>query len=143
MSPGRPARFALRHEPLDVNEVRASVAGPGMGALVEFVGAVRGTARGRTVVRLEYEAYEGMALKQFALISAEIETAIPGAAVAIHHRVGPCGVGEAGVVIVAASPHRAAAFDACRQAIERLKADAPLWKREVYDDGSHWAGQGS
>jgi len=136
-------RFVLSRAPLDVDRVRKSVANERMGALVEFVGTVRGEARGKRVVRLEYEAYESMAVKQFEGISAEIDAKWPGAALAVHHRLGTCGVGEAGVVIVAASPHRAAAFEACRHAIERLKQDAAIWKREVYEDGSWWVGQGS
>jgi molybdopterin synthase catalytic subunit len=93
------------------------------------------------VVRLEYEAYVPMAEAKLEAIGRELEKK-HGAAVAIVHRVGTLSPGESAVVIAAAAPHRAAAFDACREAIARLKAEAPIWKREVYDDGAVWVGSG-
>lgn len=129
--------------PLDPSAVIAAVAGDDAGAVVSFVGTVRGASRGRRVVRLEYEAYEAMALTLFDALAAEAALRFGGARVVVHHRLGRCGVGEPTVAIAAASPHRAEAFDACRFAIERLKADVPIWKREVYDDGAVWVGMGS
>ncbi len=133
---------ALSNEPLDLSAVVAEVAGPGAGAVVSFVGSVRARSRGREVLRLEYEAYAPMALATFASIAREAAR-FGGARVCIHHRLGACAAGEPTVVIAAAAPHRADAFDACRHALERLKADAAIWKREVYSDGAAWVGQGS
>src|SRR6184192_4225234 len=107
------------------------------------VGDVRDNARGKRVVRLDYEPYPEMALKVFARIAEEAARKWAGARIAIHHRVGKLEPGALSVVIAAAAPHRAEAFDACRMAIEELKKDAPIWKREHYPDGSSWVGLGS
>lgn len=132
----------LTTAPLDVGRAVAEVAGSDAGAVVTFIGTVRGTAKGRRVVRLEYEAYGPMALQVFEAIATEARR-FGEARVVVHHRLGACAAGETTVVVAAAAPHRADAFDACRHAIERLKADAPVWKREVYDDGAVWVGRGS
>ena len=118
------------------------VAGADCGAVVTFVGTVRATNHGKRVVRLEYEAYPEMALRIFEHIAAQAREKW-AARVVIHHRVGALEPGEISVVIAAAAPHRADAFDACRHAIEALKKDAPIWKRETYPDGSSWVGLGS
>jgi molybdopterin synthase catalytic subunit len=109
---------------------------------VTFIGTVRGTNHGKQVVRLEYEAYAEMAVRQFGVIAAQAKEKF-SARVAIHHRIGPLVPGETSVIVAAASPHRADAFDACRFAIEALKQDATIWKREIYPDGSTWVGLGS
>jgi molybdopterin converting factor subunit 1 len=119
-----------------------AVEGTDCGAVVSFVGTVRSSNHGKAVVRLEYEAYEPMALRVFDHIAATARERW-GARVAIHHRVGALDPGELSVVIAAAAPHRADAFEACRHAIESLKKDAPIWKREIYPDGSSWVGLGS
>lgn len=119
-----------------------AVEGADCGAVVGFTGVVRSHNQGKQVVRLEYEAYPDMALRVFDRIAAEARERWR-ARVAIHHRTGALTPGELSVVIAAAAPHRADAFDACRHAIEALKADAPIWKREVYPDGSSWVGLGS
>lgn len=119
-----------------------AVAGSDCGAVVSFVGTVRETSHGKPVVRLEYEAYEGMALRIFE----QIERAAAErwkARLCIHHRTGVLAPGDLSVVIAAAAPHRSDAFDACRYAIEQLKAEAPIWKRETYPDGTQWVGMGS
>lgn len=108
------------------------------GAVVTFVGAVRGQNLGRSVVELEYEAYEPLALKAFGLIADEIAGHWPGARLALHHRIGRLGPGGVSIVIAVASPHRAQAFEACRYAIERVKQIAPIWKREIFDGGDSW-----
>ena len=118
------------------------VAGADCGAIVTFVGTVRADNHGKRVVRLEYEAYPEMALRIFDHIAAQAREKW-AARVIIHHRVGALEPGEISVVIAAAAPHRADAFDACRHAIEALKKDAPIWKRELYPDGSSWVGLGS
>lgn len=128
---------------LSVDAPVAAVTGVDCGAVVTFVGTVRATNRGREVVRLEYEAYPEMALRVFARIEEEARTRWPGTRLAIHHRVGTLEPGALSVVIAAASPHRADAFSAARHAIEELKKDAPIWKREHYRDGSEWVGLGS
>jgi MoaE-MoaD fusion protein len=139
----RPVAHRIGAEPLDPQAPSRAVEGPDCGAGVSFAGTVRETNHGKTVVVLEYEAYPEMALKVFAGIEAEAARRWPGTRVAIHHRTGTLRPGELSVVIACASPHRADAFDACRLAIEQLKADAPIWKRERYPDGSEWIGLGS
>jgi molybdopterin synthase catalytic subunit len=133
--------FRVVDRPLDLAEVVAAVSGPGRGGVVTFTGDVRGESRGRRVLRLEYEAYRPMAERTLAGIGAEVERE-HGARVAIVHRVGTLLPGEAAVVIAAAAPHRVPAFRACEAALERLKHDAPIWKREVFEDGSDWVGVG-
>ena len=118
------------------------VEGADCGAVVSFVGTVRATNQGKRVVRLEYEAYPEMAVRIFEQIAAQARERW-AARVAIHHRTGALEPGEISVVIAAAAPHRADAFEACRHAIEALKKDAPIWKRELYPDGSSWVGMGS
>jgi molybdopterin synthase catalytic subunit len=134
--------FRVVDRALSLDEVVGAVAGPGRGAVVTFTGAVRDQTRGEKVVRLEYEAYAPMAEKVLAQIGAEISERWPGSVAAIVHRTGTLVPGERAVVIAVASPHRAAAFEGCRHAIERLKADAPIWKREVFENGAVWVGLG-
>ena len=126
---------------LDIGELAALVAGdePGAhGAVVTFVGTVRNLNQGRRVIRLEYEAYEPLALRAFAIIRDEVAGHWPSASVAFHHRTGPIALGEASVAIAAASPRRADAFAACRYVIERLKQIAPVWKHEFFENGDVW-----
>jgi molybdopterin synthase catalytic subunit len=139
------AALAIGPDPLDVSELirlvstdASGAAAAEHGAVVTFVGTVRATNQGRTVVRLEYEAFEPLALRAFATISAEVAGRWPSARVALHHRTGPLGPGEPSVVIAAASPHRADAFAACRYVIERVKQIAPVWKREFFEGGDCW-----
>jgi len=136
-------RFLLSDEPIIARAVVSAVASERAGAVVTFEGIVRREARGRRVLRIEYEAYGPMVLATFQRVSSEAARRWPGVEIGIHHRTGSCAVGEPTVVIAAASPHRAEAFEACRFAIEQLKAEAPIWKHEFYEDGSAWIGQGS
>ncbi len=138
---GSPA-VALSHEPLDPRAVEAVVAGPDRGGVVTFTGAVRDHTGPHEVERLEYEAYESMALKVLEQICAETTERFPAARVAVHHRLGVLAVGDAAVVVATAAAHRADAFDACRFIIDRLKEDVPIFKREVRGDGSVWVGLG-
>ena len=108
------------------------------GALVNFVGVVRNHARGREVTRLHYEAYASMAQRQMSRIVETVEADYPGVRVAVHHRTGTLEVGDVAVIVVATSPHRAEAFEACRSVIDRLKADVPIWKREIGPGGAEW-----
>jgi MoaE-MoaD fusion protein len=138
---GGAGRYRVVDRPLDLAEVVDAVAGPERGGLVSFRGDVRGESHGKRVVRLEYEAYVPMAERKLEEIGRRIG-AEHGAEVSIVHRVGALLPGEAAVVIAAAAAHRAPAFRACEATIEALKKDAPIWKREVYADGSDWVGMG-
>jgi MoaE-MoaD fusion protein len=133
--------FRLVDRPLLLSEVVEAVSGPGRGGVVTFTGDVRGETGGRRVLRLEYEAYRPMAERKLAEIGLALQAEY-GVAVAIVHRIGVLLPGEAAVVVACAAPHRAPAFRACQAAIERLKVEAPIWKREVYEDGSAWVGLG-
>ena len=133
-----PVRIAVSDAPLAVERVVAAVVGPERGGLVTFTGIVRRQGRIPDVVRLEYEAYREMAERVLGEIADEIERESPGARVAIHHRVGSLAVGEAAVVVAAAAPHRAQAFETCRAAIDRLKSRAPIWKKEIGESGAAW-----
>lgn len=121
-------------------EVEATVRsrGEGCGAVASFVGLVRATHKGRIVKYLEYEAFDALAIKVFQQIQAESAEQWPGAALGIVHRTGRLDVGEASIVIVAATAHRAEAFQVCRYAIERIKQIAPVWKHEFFEDGEAW-----
>jgi MoaE-MoaD fusion protein len=125
-------------EPLDPAAVAAAVARSGDGAVSTFVGLVRDHNAGRRVLWLEYEAFAPLAVKAFEQIASEAAATWPGARLAIQHRTGRVAIGEASVVIAAASPHRADAFAACRYAIERLKQIAPIWKHEHCEGGAVW-----
>jgi len=137
---GGAGRFLVVDRPLDLAEVIAAVSGEAYGGLVTFSGTVRAETRGRRVLRLEYEAYRPMAEKVLAKIGREISQRWPGSRASIIHRVGTLKPGELAVVIAAASSHRAEAFRACEHAIDRIKTEAPIWKKEVYEDGEVWVG---
>jgi molybdopterin synthase catalytic subunit len=128
----------LASQPLDVGEVTRRVAGPGMGGVVVFIGAVRDHARGQSIRHLEYEAYPGMAEREMQKICDAAALRWPGARVAIAHREGHLQIGDLAVVVVAAAPHRAEAFDACRYAIDTLKQTVPIWKKEFAASGEYW-----
>jgi len=130
--------FVVTSAPLDVARASALVPARGDGAVATFVGLVRDHNAGRRVLWLEYEAYAPLAVKAFEQIASETTARWPDARLAIHHRTGRVEIGDASVVIAAASPHRAEAFAACRYAIERLKQIAPIWKHEHFDGGEAW-----
>ena len=119
-----------------------AVRSPDMGAVCTFTGIVRRRNQGRDVDRLEYEAYEDMANRVLADLCAAIESEIPDARLSVEHRHGNLVVGDVAVVIAAAAPHRAEAFAACREMIERLKTSVPIWKKEIGPDGAEWIGMG-
>jgi MoaE-MoaD fusion protein len=131
-------RITVISTPLSLDEVVSCVLRPECGGLVTFSGIVRRKGRIPNVVRLEYEAYEPMAVRILTAIADEIEVELPGSRVAIHHRMGALGVGDTAVVVAAAAPHRAEAFAACRAAIDRLKHRAPIWKKEIGEEGETW-----
>jgi len=122
--------------PLVVEAAIERVSGPTRGALVLFVGTVRGHHQGEAITRLTYSAYRPMAQQVLRRIIRDLENEVPDLRAAIHHRLGDVQVGSASVVIAVASPHRAAAYAASRRALERLKAEAPIWKREHFASGS-------
>jgi molybdopterin synthase catalytic subunit len=129
---------AITTVPLSVDAVIRAVDGPGAGAVATFLGLVRDHNQGRRVLYLEYEAYAPLAEKALARIVGEAQARWAGARVAIHHRTGRLEIGEASVVIAAATPHRADAFAACRYAIERIKQIVPIWKHEHFEGGEVW-----
>lgn len=131
-------RCTLSERPLEPESVAARVAGRDAGGLVTFVGAVRDHSRGRAIRHLEYEAYPEMALAEMERLCDEAVLRWPGTRVAIAHRIGHLAIGDLAVVVAAASAHRAAAFEACRFAIDALKERVPIWKKEVATDGEYW-----
>lgn len=135
VGPGVGERARLTSEPLDAERITARVTSPGRGAVLVFLGTVRDHHAGRPVERLTYSAYRPMAERRLATIVSELEAAGEELGVAIVHRLGEVPAGEASVVIAVASPHREAAYRASRRALERLKAEVPIWKREHYADG--------
>lgn len=135
--------FEITEAPLSVDAVAARVRHRSSGAIATFTGVVRERSRGRQVRYLEYEAYPEMAVPKMQEIAAEIRGKWEVDAVAMSHRVGRLEVGEASVVIAVAAPHRQQALEACAYAIERLKVTLPIWKKEVWADGSEWIGLGS
>jgi molybdopterin synthase catalytic subunit len=129
----------LVRTPIDLAAL--ALATPRDGAVALFVGVVRDHNQGRAVLRLEYEAYEEMALALMREIAAEVHHRFPVSELRLVHRLGRLEIGEASVVSAVSSPHRAEAFAACRFAIDTLKAQVPIWKREFYADGSAWLGE--
>jgi len=135
--------FRLSGEPLSVDAAVAEVRDAGAGAIATFIGTTRAHSRGRDVLYLDYEAYEGMAEQAMADLADELKRRHELCKVAIHHRVGRVEIGEMSVVIAVSASHRAAALAACREAIDELKVSVPLWKKESYVGGEEWIGQGS
>jgi len=135
---GASRRCTISEEPLDEAAVVARVAGRDTGGVVTFVGTVRNQARGHEIESLEYEAYPEMAEREMEKIADEAAQRWPGTRVAISHRVGQLAIGDAAVVIAACAPHRGEAFEACRFAIDTLKVNVPIWKKEKAVDGAYW-----
>ena len=135
--------FRLSGEPLSLDAVVREVAREGAGAIATFTGTVRDRSRERAVIRLEYEAFEGMAEQTMASLAAALKERYALCEIAIHHRTGPVEIGEPSVMIAVSAPHRADALAACREAIDTLKQTVPLWKKELYEGGEEWIGQGS
>ncbi|MDT9724763.1 molybdopterin converting factor [Xylanibacillus composti] len=133
-------RFCITYDHIDIEQVAGMVRHPDHGAELLFVGTTREHTYGQKTVMLEYEAYIPMALQTLAQIGEEISAKWNGAFCAITHRLGQVAVGEASVVIAVSSPHRAACYEASRYAIDRLKQIVPIWKKEIWEDGSEWKG---
>jgi molybdopterin synthase catalytic subunit len=139
-APGAGPVLDLVREPIRVDALLEAVRHPDAGAVVLFLGTVRAHSRGRDVRHLEYEAYEVLARKEMTRI-AEHATQRWGVRIAMLHRVGTLAIGEISVAIAVAAPHRREAFEAGRFAIDTLKQTVPIWKKEVWADGSEWIGQ--
>jgi len=130
--------FEFVHQDVPLDPILHELVAPADGAVGLFVGVVRGDSRGRQVLRLEYEAYEPMARQAMDAIFRQTAERFPVRAMRVLHRLGTVPVSGTAVVVAVASAHRAAAFDAARHVMECIKADVPIWKREVYRDGSAW-----
>ncbi|GGA42034.1 molybdenum cofactor biosynthesis protein MoaE [Okeania sp. KiyG1] len=129
--------FAITIAPLCIAEIYTLADNPANGAVVVMSGMVRNQTDGKSVVALEYQAYQPMAIKVFEQISREIRTQWPEVeTVVIHHRVGRLKIGEISVLVAIGCPHRSEAFEACRYGIDTLKHTAPIWKKEHWADGS-------
>lgn len=135
--------FRLSEEPLSLDDAVREVADDRAGAIATFIGTTRVESRGRSVVHLDYEAYEGMAETVMERLAEDLKSKYQLCEVAIHHRVGRVGIGETSVVIAVSAPHRQDALAACKEAIDTLKETVPLWKKEVYEGGEEWIGTGS
>ena len=135
--------FRLSAEPLSLDAVVDEVRSERAGAIATFVGTTRVESRGRTVEHLDYEAYEGMAENVMAEIADALKERYELCEIAIHHRTGRVEIGDASVVIAVSAPHRQDALAACKDAIDTLKEQVPLWKKEVYEGGEEWIGRGS
>jgi MoaE-MoaD fusion protein len=135
--------FRLSADPLSLDTVVDEVRSDRAGAIATFVGTTRVESRGRTVEHLDYEAYEGMAEQVMAEIADELKQRYDLCDIAIHHRTGRVEIGDASVVIAISAPHRQDALAACKDAIDKLKTNVPLWKKEVYEGGEEWIGRGS
>ena len=130
----------ISREPLLWQEVIDAVSGPTQGGIAVFCGVVRDHNDGKQVIRLDYEAYDDMAQRTMTQIAARIEAEVAGARVAMVHRVGSLQIGDTAVLVAASAPHRAEAFAACRAAIEALKREVPIWKKELSAEGAEWLG---
>lgn len=132
--------FRIVEEAISIESLTATVGDPDAGAIVAFVGTTRATNRGRSVLRLEYEAYAEMAVSEFEKIGEQARSRWELTKVAIVHRVGVVPLGEASVVIAVSAPHRREAIEACHFCIDRLKLVAPIWKKEHFEGGEVWIG---
>jgi len=125
----------LTHDPLDVNAIFSNATLPETGATSFFVGTTRDNFEGKTVVKLEYEAYEPMALKELNRLCEEIRAKWEVGRIIIHHRLGEVGITQPSVVIAVSAPHRKESLEAVNFGIERLKEKVPIWKKEKYAEG--------
>jgi len=128
----------LTDEPLQVDPAIRSVQAEGAGAIDVFIGTVRNNTQRRTVTRLDFEAYDPMAVKEMKKLAVRACEQWPVEKIAIHHRKGTLYVGDIAVVIAVSTPHRQAAFEACKFTIDTLKQTVPIWKKEIFDDGEVW-----
>ena len=130
----------LTRDPISLEAACANIGSPAAGALCFFLGVVRDNNEGRQVNRIQYEAYEEMALEQMGQVEQEIRAKFPVTGVVLIHRLGLLKLGEASVLVAVSSPHRDAGFAACRHGIDRIKELVPIWKKEYTADGTSWVG---
>jgi molybdopterin synthase catalytic subunit len=130
--------FLVTPDRLDPEALSTAVLAPSAGAIVVFQGVVRDNNLDRRVDHLIYEAYPPLAERTMADIAQDVQTRWAVTAIAIHHRTGRLEIGEASLLVVVASPHRAEAFAACAYSVDRVKQIVPVWKKEVWEDGSSW-----
>ena len=123
---------------LDLSACVDWVMAPQSGGIDVFIGAVRDVTKGKAVMRLEFEAYRNMAIKEMEKIANEAAAKWPVQKILIHHRTGVLQIGEIPVIIAVSAAHRDAAFDACRYIIDTLKQTVPIWKKEIFEDGEVW-----
>jgi len=128
----------ISNAPLSTSTCEELVKDPAAGGIVLFVGTVRNQTKGKAVQRLEFEAYEPMAIKEMQKIAEAIQEKFQAIHIVIHHRVGVLTIKETAVIIAVATPHRKAAFKACEYAIDTLKETVPIWKKEIFEDGEVW-----
>jgi molybdopterin synthase catalytic subunit len=130
----------LREDPLSVDELRAAVSDPGAGGIAMFAGAIRESDHGRAVTRLSYSAHPSAAA-ELRRVAEKVAADFEAIALAAVHRTGDLEIGDLAVVVAASCAHRAEAFEACRELIDRLKHEVPIWKRQWFRDGSsEWVG---
>ncbi len=130
--------LVISGEVLSIGMIEGFISDPSCGGKSIFIGSVRDQTKNKKVLRLEFEAYEAMALKEMEKICAFALTAWPIKKMAIHHRTGLVSIGEAAVIIGVSSAHRDAAIQACSYAIDTLKKNVPIWKKEIFEDGEVW-----
>ena len=129
---------AIVHDKIDIGAIFKSVQDPAAGGIDIFIGTTRNHARGKNVLALEYEVYEPMALRMMEMIVEEITRKWKINKISIVHRVGKLHIGEESVVIAVSTAHRMEAFEACRYAIDTLKKNVPIWKKEFFENGEVW-----
>lgn len=130
--------FAITREPLDPQPLVEAVRKDESGAVALFYGVVRNHNMGRTVQYLEYDAYESMAIKKLREVADEVCAKFSVNGIAALHRIGRLEIGETSLLVAVSSPHRKEAFEACHYAVDRIKETVPVWKKEVWEDGSEW-----
>lgn len=128
----------ISDKPLDVSDSIGKTADPECGGIDVFIGTIRNKTKEKKVVRLEYECYQSMALKEMQHIAQDAIRLWEIKKIVIHHRIGILQTGDIAVIIAVSAPHREAAFDACRYTIDTLKKTVPIWKKEVFEDGEEW-----
>ncbi len=128
----------ITDQPINISEVIELANADGAGAIDVFIGTVRNKTQEKQVTQLEFEAYEGMAVKELEKIAKSAKSKWPVEKIAIYHRKGILEIGEVAVVIAVSTPHRKDAFEACQFAIDTLKETVPIWKKEVFEGGEEW-----
>jgi molybdopterin synthase catalytic subunit len=128
----------VTEKPLNIDEAYSKVLSNEAGAVNIFSGTIRNKTQSKEVLRLEYEAYKKMALKEMEKIAAMAENKWPVKNIVIHHRYGVLNIGDCAVIIAVSTPHRKESFQACEFIIDTLKKSVPIWKKEIFEDGEVW-----